>query len=99
MTSSPTEPVLAQPAHQEHHQRELLSPREESVRAMEDTRRLLQEALALLDAPERERACVVAYEHAAECADHIAKALWFLHRADVVGAASAGVETHTTTVG
>ena len=57
----------------------ILTPLEESIRAIETTRRLLQEAVEHLDTGDDEQQ-VYAYEKSAECADHIAKALWFLRR-------------------
>ena len=59
---------------------EILPPIEESLAALEHTRNLLQDAVAALDTGDEEQ-LVLAYEHAAECADNIARALWFLHRA------------------
>ena len=59
---------------------EILPPIEESVAALEHTRRLLHEAVAALDTRDEEQ-LVLAYEHASECADNIARALWFLYRA------------------
>ena len=58
---------------------EALSPEEESLRAIERTRGLLDNALTALDAQDDEH-IALAYERAAECADTIARALWFLHR-------------------
>jgi len=54
---------------------------EEAVAAIEHTRLLLQQAVELLDSSDDEKQ-VVAYEHAAECADNIARALWFLRRVE-----------------
>ena len=59
---------------------EILPPIEESVAALEHTRKLLQEAVTALDTADEEQ-LVLAYEHASECADNIARALWFLYRA------------------
>jgi hypothetical protein len=63
---------------------ELRSPTEEGVRAIEHTRQLLQNALAALDkysgAEGDDEQLSAAYELAAECADHIGRALWFLRR-------------------
>ena len=58
---------------------ELLSPTDEATRAIEHTRQLLHDALAAFDSGDDER-LNVAYEHAAECADNIGRALWFLRR-------------------
>lgn len=57
----------------------VLPPLDESVAAMEHTRKLLDDALVALDSDDDEQ-LTLAYEHAAECADHIARALWFLYR-------------------
>lgn len=65
----------------------LLSPREESVRAIEATRHALQEAIAGLESSGDERVAR-AYEFAAECADHVARALWFLRRLEGESAAA-----------
>ena len=54
---------------------------EEAVAAIEHTRLLLQQAVELLDTGDDEKQ-VAAYEHAAECADNIARALWFLRRVE-----------------
>ena len=55
---------------------------------MEHTRQMLQDAVTALDSEDEEQ-LVLAYEHASECADNIARALWFLHRAAKDGAAAA----------
>lgn len=52
---------------------------EESAAAIERTRHLLHEAVVLLDSEDDEK-LVIAYEHASECADNIARALWFLRK-------------------
>ena len=67
---------------------EILPPLDESVAAMEHTRKMLQDAVAALDTGDEEQ-LVLAYEHASECADNIARALWFLYRATKDGAAPA----------
>ena len=67
---------------------EILPPLQESAAALEHTRKLLHEAILALDTAEEEQ-LVLAYEHASECADNIARALWFLHRATKDGAAPA----------
>jgi hypothetical protein len=67
---------------------EILPPLDESVAAMEHTRKMLQEAVTALDEADEER-LVLAYEHASGCADNIARALWFLYRATKDGAATA----------
>jgi hypothetical protein len=54
-------------------------PLDESLRALEDTRRLLDEAISALDSGDDEQ-LARAYDRAAECADHVARALWFLRR-------------------
>ena len=59
---------------------EILPPIQESVASMEHTRTLLHEAVAALDTEDDDK-LVLAYEHASECADNIARALWFLYRA------------------
>ena len=59
---------------------EILPPVEESLAALEHTRKLLNDAVAALDAGDEEQ-LVLAYERASECADNIARALWFLYRA------------------
>lgn len=65
---------------------EILPPIVEGVAALEHTRKLLQEAVIALDTGDEEQ-LVLAYEHASECADNIARALWFLYRATKDGAA------------
>ena len=65
---------------------EILPPMEESAAALEHTRKLLQDAVTALDTGDDEQ-LVLAYEHASECADNIARALWFLYRATKDGAA------------
>ena len=67
---------------------EILPPIEECVAALEHTRTLLQAALTALDTGDEEQ-LELAYEHASECADNIARALWFLYRATKDGAAPA----------
>jgi hypothetical protein len=67
---------------------EILPPIDEAVAALEHTRKLLQEGLTALDTGDVEQ-LVLAYEHASECADNIARALWFLYRATKDGAAPA----------
>ena len=75
---------------------EILPPVEESLAALEHTRKLLHEAVAALDSGDEEQ-LVLAYEHASECADNIARALWFLYRAGKDGdAATAPVSAGTT---
>jgi hypothetical protein len=62
---------------------EIRRPEEEGLAAIEHTRRLLDEALAALDrftGGADDEQLTAAYEHAAECADHIGRALWFLRR-------------------
>jgi len=63
---------------------ELRSPTEESFSSIEHTRQLLHDALAALDKYARtdgdDEQLTFAYEQAAECADHIGRALWFLRR-------------------
>lgn len=56
-------------------------PAIEARRAIEDTKRLLAEALHAVDAEDDEK-LTHAYELAAECADHIARGLWFLRSAE-----------------
>ena len=58
---------------------EIRPAEEEALSAIEHTRSLLQRAVAALDTGDEEE-LTLAYEHAAECADNIARALWFLHR-------------------
>ena len=65
---------------------EILPPLVESVAALEHTNKLLQEAVTALDTGDEEQ-LVLAYEHASECADNIARALWFLYRVAKDGAA------------
>jgi hypothetical protein len=67
---------------------DILHPAEESAAALERTRKLLSEALAALDTGDEEQ-LVLAYEHASECADNVARALWFLYRAAKDGATPA----------
>ena len=67
---------------------EILPPIEESVAALEHTRKLLQDAVIALDTADEEQ-LVLAYEHASECADNVARALWFLYRAAKDAAAPA----------
>ncbi|MGI8424907.1 MAG: hypothetical protein ACR2NO_12490 [Chloroflexota bacterium] len=69
---------------------EVLPPLEESVAAMEHTRKLLHDAVVALDSGDDEQ-IPLAYEHAAECADNIARALWFLFRTARDGAGVARV--------
>ncbi len=54
-------------------------PLEESVRAIEHTRQLLEEAISALDSGDDDQ-LAHAYERTAGCADHVARALWFLRR-------------------
>ena len=75
---------------------EILPPIEEGVAALEHTRKLLQEAVAALDTADVEQ-LVLAYEHASECADNIARALWFLYRAAKDGDAAAQPATAQVT--
>ena len=67
---------------------EILPPIEEAVAALEHTRKLLMDAVSALDTADVEQ-LVLAYEHAQECADNIARALWFLYRAGKDGDAPA----------
>jgi hypothetical protein len=59
----------------------LATPQEEAVRAIEETRAALRDAITSLDTTDDERHAH-AYERAAECADHVARALWFLRRVE-----------------
>ena len=77
---------------------EILPPIQESVAALEHTHKLLQEAVAALDNGDEEQ-LVLAYEHASECADNIARALWFLHRAAKDGEVSAAAASSATATG
>jgi hypothetical protein len=58
---------------------EIRAPEVEALTAIEHTRKLLADALACLDSGDDEQ-LVLGYEHASECADNIARALWFLRR-------------------
>jgi hypothetical protein len=69
-----------------------VAPVAEAVRAMEEMHRLLEEAIALLQRGgpgDTQRA----NDLAAGCADHVARALWFLHRAERADEDGAGQAT------
>ncbi len=68
---------------------ELLSPTDQSLRAIEHAQQLLQSALTALDSGDDER-LNQAYEQSAECADNIGRALWFLRRMAREGEAPRG---------
>jgi hypothetical protein len=57
------------------------SPTEEAARAIEEARTVLAEAAADVAAEDGDRVAH-GFELAAGCADHIARALWFLRRAE-----------------
>ena len=57
------------------------SPAEEAALAIEEARNVIAAALAEVASEDPER-LAKGYELAAGCADHIARALWFLRRAE-----------------
>jgi hypothetical protein len=62
---------------------------DESLKAIDNTRRLLDEAIVALDSGDDEQ-LAHAYERATECAGQVARAIWFLRRVALERAASAG---------
>ena len=74
--------MTSQPAPTDHITHGLEStraPADEAAHAIESTVNLLTEAEQLL-ATGTDEQYPLAYEHAASCADHIARALWYLRR-------------------
>lgn len=67
---------------------EALSPVEAAIRAIEDARLRVAEAVAAVASGD-EAQLSRAYELTAECTDPIARALWFLRRAEHAGAPEA----------
>jgi hypothetical protein len=59
----------------------LLPPVEEAAKAIEEARSVIAQAVAEVASDDVER-LTRAYELAAGCADHVARALWFLRRAE-----------------
>jgi hypothetical protein len=84
MTTQPRQTTAAAPAApglQTAPREDAPSPADEAARAIEDARRRLAAAADDVASGEGER-IAQAYEAAAACTDHIARALWFLRRAD-----------------
>lgn len=65
--------------HTAHQAESSRSPADEAAHAIQSTLSLLTEAEHLLASGTDEQ-YPLAYEHVAACADHIARALWFLRR-------------------
>jgi|GEM_PF-3782971 len=63
-------------------------PREEAIRAMEQARQALDDAVRAMEGTDDEQ-LARAYELAAGSTDHIARALWFLRRLERERAGSA----------
>ena len=79
MTAEPGN--TAQDARPAGHGHPARTPTEEAQRAIEETHRVLSEAVEDIASGDEERVAR-AYELAAGCADHFARALWFLRKAE-----------------
>lgn len=81
MTAQSAAPPGAAPAGGPNAHHEARSPAEEALDAIEDARRLLDEAAGAVATGDDEK-IAHAYEIAASCTDHFARALWYLRRVE-----------------